>query len=292
MENCPNLNKLEDLTKDELSEAIEEFGISESELEALLEKEELYRKKQGNTCIPDSNLCEFCRNNKKQQKFCWDCDCGSLYVPMTQPLFNLAIMYLLLEEGISSGNNAIQQVAFRDAIKTIIHPIGIEEVIKRYRNDLIKHQKGFSSIDELENVVSEYSFKQGEITEKEKESRKKIGTFRCHSNVCTHCAFSNQFNTIFCWQCDGGSNFRNGILSLEYFRRALMYINTAFGEGNGNEWKTYFAEGLKWAIKPYATEEELIDKYGFEYVTELEIDDLMKQEIDEYNQMYSGKPLY
>lgn len=292
MEKYPNLNKLEELTKEELYTAIEEFGITESKLDALWEKEELYRQKHGNTCIPDTNLCEFCRNNKKQQKFCWDCDRGSLYVPLTQPLFNLAIMYLSLEAGISSGNNTIQQVAFRDAIKTIIHPIGIEEVIKRFREDLIKYQKGFSSIDELENVKSKYSFIQGEITGEEKENREKIGSFRCHFNVCTHCVFSNQFNTKFCWQCDSGSNFRNGILSLKFIRKALMYINTAFGEGNGNEWKSYFAEGLKWAIKPYATEADLIEKYGFEYVTELEINDFMQQEIDEYNIMYSGKVLY
>ena len=292
MEKCPNLNKLEELTKDELSEAIEEFGIAESKLDALWEKEILYRREHGDTYPPSSDLCEFCRNNKKQQKFCWDCDSGSLYVPMTQPLFNLALMYLSLEASISSGNNAIQQIAFRDAIKTIIHPIGIEEAIKRFRDDLIKYQNGFSSVDELENAESKYSFKQGKITKEEEENRKKIGTLRCHSNVCTHCAFSNQFDTKFCWQCDSGSNFRNGIRSLEYIRKALMYINTAFGEGKGNDWKTYFAEGLKWAIKPYATEEELIDKYGFEYVTESEIDDFAQQEIDEYNIMYSGKALY
>lgn len=289
MENYSNLNKLEDLTRDELFEAVEGHGITESEIDALMQKEQTYRMTHGNTCQPDSNLCDLCRNNKKHQKFCWDCDLGSLYIPITQPLLNLAIIYLALEGGISSGNNSIQQVAFRDAIKTLIHPTGIDAIIKKYHDDLIEHQKGFSSIDEIENVESKYTFEQGEITVEELEKRNKFGTFRSHANACNHCAFSDQFNTEFCWKCDSGSNFRNGIRSLEYIRKALMYINTAFGEGNGNEWKIYFAEGLKWAIKPYVTEEELIDKYGFEYVTETELDNFMQQEIDEYNQMYGGK---
>jgi hypothetical protein len=292
MNKYPNLDKLEELTKDELNEVIEEFGIPERVLDNLIDREETYRMEHNDTCIPDSNLCEYCRNNKKKQKFCWDCDSGSLYVPMTYSLFHLSMVYLTLENVIQQGNNSIQTIAFRDAIKTLIHPIGIEEAIKRYREDLIKFQKGFSSIEEMENAESEYSFKQGEISAEEKENREKFGTFRCHSNACTHCAFSNQFNTKFCWLCNSGSNFRNGIRSLEYITKSLMYINTAFGEGKGSDWKTHFAEGLIWAIKPYATEPELIDKHGFEYITKSEIDDFAQQEIDEYNRMYSGKPLF
>jgi len=241
---------------------------------------------------PDRNLCKFCRNYKKKQKFCRNCDRGSFYVPMTQPLFNLAMLYLSLESMIDNGDNSLKITALRDAIKTLIHPIGIEEAVERYREDLMSIKKDTLSIDDIEKAQAKYSFNQGEPTETEEENRMKFGTTRCHSNACTHCVFSNQFNTKFCWKCDRGSNFRNGIRSLEYVEKALMFINTAWGEGAGSEWKFYFAEGLKWVIKPYTTEEKLIQKHGFKYVTEEEVDNFAQQEIDEYNIMYSGKTLY
>jgi len=285
-------NKLEELTKDELNEMLNEFGILDEEPEKLYEKECQYRQEQGNTFSPDDNLCRYCRNNNQKQKFCWDCDKGSLYIPLTRPLFNLVLMYLSLDAGMDNAGNKLQQTGLRDAMKILIQPFGINEAIDKYKDEILNDEKGYNSLDEIENANTKNSFKQCEKTEEEDKNRYDFGTFRCNENACKHCIYNDRFNTKFCWKCDRGSNFRNGIRSIDTIEKILMWINTAFGERKGNDWKLYVAEGLRWAITPYTTEEQLIEKNGFQYISEEDINYIMECEDNEYRILNEGKSLY
>lgn len=291
MINNRDFNKIEELTKEEFNRLIDENNFPRQLIDKiydeLYDKEIHYRKEHGESWSPNSNLCKYCRNNNQKQKFCWDCDKGSLYTPTTRPLFNLLLMYLSLGAGIESANNKLQQAGFRDALRVLLQPFGIDKAIQKYKNHIIDND--CNTFPKIEKAKNKYKFKQPAESEIENKEREKKGTLRCHENACTHCKYNDRFNTVFCYNCDSGSNFRNGIRSIDTTYKYLMYINTAFGKGEGSDWKLYFAEGLKWAIAPYIKEENLIEKYGFEYVTQNELEEILRAEDEDYKLLDEGE---
>lgn len=122
--------------------------------------------------------------------------------------------------------------------------------------------------------------------DEEEEYREEHGTFPVNDVVCNVCAHRQRKmeDDPFCWDCDAGSLFQPATRSLEQIHKILMFINTASGEAleNGEDNQTRslmrigFAEGLKWVVKPYATEEQLYEEFGFEYTS---LDDLAPEDL-------------
>ncbi|NCC64723.1 MAG: hypothetical protein EOM15_08720 [Spirochaetia bacterium] len=66
-----------------------------------------------------------------------------------------------------------------------------------------------------------------------------------------------------------------------------MYINTIMGEGGHSDdrktvFRTGFAEGIQWLLKPYTTEELLSEESGYECISKELFDSIVKQEDEEY----------
>ena len=72
-----------------------------------------------------------------------------------------------------------------------------------------------------------------------------------------------------------------------------MFINTISGEALMNQLRNEeltiirigIAEGLKWIIAPYTTEHELIEKSGFEYISEEDMNFIIQTEDEEYEEL-------
>jgi hypothetical protein len=275
--------------------------FSTDEIEKIMKEERDYRFVHGDTLSPDENLCKYCRNIDKQNKFCWDCDSGSIYKPITRPLFNIFLMYFSLCDGLETAKNnnksdstLIIQQGFIEALKFVISPFGsINDIEKKYGEKIITYYNGCPSPEEIMNEDIKYNFKQMKETKDEKEYREKIGTIRPDSIACNFCKYNDRFASKFCWDCSLGSNFKNGIRSVEIIFKMLMLMNTIVGEasiehGSDEEltlMRLGFAESLKWVIQPYATEEELIEKHGFQYITEDDVNNDIEFENVEYREL-------
>lgn len=270
--------------------------LSKKEIENKIKEELNYRMEHGNTFPADENLCKYCRNIDKQNKFCWDCNSGSKYTPITRPLFNLYLMYFSSLDGLESAkmdNKAdntiiIMQQGFIEALKFVLSPFGsILDFERKYGEKVISYCDGCPTPEEIMIEETTCEFKQMIETKKEKEYREKIGTIRPDKMTCNFCKYSDRFGTQFCWDCSLGSNFKNGIRSIDIISKMLMRINTIFNEYDEEKklGLTGFAEGLKWIIEPYTTENELIEKYGFSYITEEDINSEVEFENDEYRKL-------
>lgn len=125
-----------------------------------------------------------------------------------------------------------------------------------------------------------------EFMDEEEQYREEHGTFPVNDVVCDACLHRQRRmeDDPFCWDCDAGSLFQPVTRNLEKIHRMLMLINTTAGEalqkGEGDSPQSLmrigFAEGLKWIVKPYATEEQLYDEFGFEYTS---IDDFNPEDL-------------
>jgi hypothetical protein len=271
--------------------------LSDKEIDCIMREEDKYRIAHGNTCAPDENLCKYCRNIDKQNHFCWDCDSGSMYLPITRPLYNLCLMFLSLNSELENAENdpdadrvkISKQKGVIESLRFVMQPFGIKEALYRFQDEII-NGKDYYTLKEIENAEMKYTFKQKKETEEEKKYREKVGTIRCYKDACTHCKYNYRFDKKFCWDCDRGTNFRNGIRSIQTIEKMLMFINTESGEALMNQVRNEemtiirisLAEGLKWIIEPYTTEEELIEKNGFEYVSNEDINLIIQQENEEY----------
>jgi hypothetical protein len=275
--------------------------LSEREINRIMEEEYKYRTAHGGTCNPDENLCKYCLNIDKQNHFCWDCDSGSKYLPITRPLFNLCLMFLSLSSGleeaeINSGTHNVtilQKKGMIEALRFVMQPFGLDAVVKKFKNEIVDNEKDYHTLFEIENATMKYVFNQPDESKKEAKYRETIGTIRCHENACTHCKYNDRFDTEFCWDCDRGTNFKNGIRSIQTIEKMLMFLNTKSGEAlmnhDRNEEITIIrigmVEGLKWIINPYTTEEELIEKNGFEYVSKEDMNFTIQMEDEEYEEL-------
>lgn len=269
--------------------------LSKDEMDKKIKEELDYRMEHGNTLPADENLCKYCRNIDKLNKFCWNCDSGSKYIPITRPLFNIFLMYISSSDGLKSANLdkdaddtiIIMQQGFIEALTFVTSPFGsIHDFSKKYGDKVIEYCDGCPSPEEImvENLKCE--FKQKKETKSEKEYRETIGTIRPDKMACNFCKYNDRFGTKFCWDCSLGSSFKNGIRSIDIISKMLMRINTIFNEYD--EEKKHgligFAEGLKWVIQPYTSEVELNEKYGFKYITEEDIYNEVEFENAEYSE--------
>jgi hypothetical protein len=278
---------------------IEYDYLSDREIEKIMREEEKYRMAHGDTCVPDGNLCKYCRNIDRQNHFCWDCDSGSKYLPITRPLFNLFLMFLSLNSGLEEAEKnkeadkiiIFQQKGVIEALRFVMEPFGLNNVVKKFKNEIMNNKNDHNAPAEIENIKMKYSFKQEKETEEENDYRGTVGTIRCHTNACTYCKYNYRFSTKFCWDCDRGTNFKNGIRSMQTIEKMLMFLNTESGEAimshDRNDEMTIIrmgmAEGLKWIIEPYTTEEELIEKNGFEYIGKEDMNFTIQMEDEEYD---------
>ncbi len=279
----------------------EEF-LSDIEVDQLIQTEMEYRQNNGDTYPPDENLCKYCLNIDKQNHFCWDCDRGSKYIPITFPLYNIVLMLCSLNAGLDDAKEnpdsdeiiIIKQQGMIEALKFVIQPFGTyHETLQYFSDDILGNEKDYSDPSEIEKALREKVFVQTTETRKEDDYRLEVGTIRCHQNACNHCKYKERFDSKFCWSCDRGTNFRNGIRSIDTISMMLMHINTSLGDnlsnGTTDENQTILsigiAEGLKWVIKPYTTEEELIEKNGFEYISSEDVKLAIGCEDEEYNNL-------
>ncbi|GHV80047.1 hypothetical protein AGMMS49944_18380 [Spirochaetia bacterium] len=269
--------------------------MSEKEINQLIQKEMDYRQKHGDTYSADENLCKYCRNIDKQNHFCWDCDSGSKYIPITRPLFNLCLMFLSLNSALeeAEGNLISQQKGMIEALRFVMQPFGLNNVATKFKDEIMNNEKDYHTpltLAEIEKAKVKNIFKQSKENKKEIEYRKTVGTIRCHENACAHCKYNDRFGTEFCWDCDRGTNFKNGIRSIQTIEKMLMFLNTQRGEVllnheadiNMTMVRIGLAEGLKWIIEPYITEEELFERNDFEYVSKEDINSTIKMEDEEY----------
>ena len=280
----------------ESMEWLDDEILSNAEIEKIRKEEENYRISNGYTCPPDENVCKFCRHIDKKNPFCWDCNLGSRYETITFPLFNICLtitsLTYIIEEYKSipdfDQNNILRKIGFLEALKTVIQPFELTAAIKKYEKEI--NNNNFLIPDEIENVKVKNKFKQSKITAEEIEYENKHGIFLPKKNVCEHCKFNSKFGTIFCWECLAGTKFKNGIRSIEIIKKLFHYLNTESGEslekGEHNSnlkiIRLGFAEGLKWVIKPYITDESIIYEDGYEYIGADEMDFFLEQEIEEY----------
>ncbi|MDR1786175.1 MAG: hypothetical protein LBR23_06930 [Spirochaetaceae bacterium] len=277
--------------------------LSDTQIDRIIQEERNYRLAHGGTIGPEENVCRNCRNIDVQNHFCWDCAFGSLYVPMTRPLYNIALMLFAVNsalQGAENDENADQNMRLRQtgmltALQFVLHPFGIENVAKKFLDDATASGIDFSNQQEIENAEAVYTFEQGEETEEEKHYRAKVGTARAHEKVCIHCKYNDRFGTQFCWDCDRGTNFRSGIRSINTIGKMFACLNTVAGEDIVNQahdtektiLRISVIEGLKWIIAPYTTEEELLEKqdeYG-ECVSKRDMDFIIKTEDEEYEEL-------
>ena len=118
------------------------------------------------------------------------------------------------------------------------------------------------------------------MTKEESKYREGVGSFPTNDEVCNSCINRNKRKEKICWDCDAGSNFKSVTRSLKEIHQMIMVINTNLGNGNidgSNDpqkvmQSMVFTEALKWVIKPYGSEEDLYNEFGFEY-TELDAED-------------------
>lgn len=273
--------------------------LCDSEIDKLIQDEMEYRQNNGDTCSPDENICKYCLNIDKQNHFCWDCDRGSKYIPITFPLYNIVLMICSLQAGLDDAKEnenvdqtiIIKQQGIIEALKFVIQPFGdYHETLQYFSDEILNNDKDYSDPVEIENAKQKNMFVQSNETRKESNYRLKVGTIRCHQNACNYCKYKERFNSEICWDCDRGTNFKNGVRSIDTISKMLMYINTSLGENLSNmrsdENNTILnigiAEGFKWVIKPYTTEEELIEKNGFEYISSDDIKAVIDSEDEEY----------
>ena len=275
---------------------------SESQIDALIQEEMTYRKNNGDTCSSDENLCHQCRNIDRQNHYCWNCDSGSLYIPITFPLYNIVLMLSSLLSGHEDASKKynsdhlllIQQQGMINALKFAIQPFGtVETTFKYFAEEILSNEIDYCTPEEIENAIQKTKTNRQKETIEENTHRSKVGTINCHINACNHCKYRERVNSVFCWDCDRGTCFKNGVRSIDTIAKTLMYINTVMGEANTsrdrNENQTLtnigFAEGLKWVIKPYTTEEALIDESGFEYITQEDFESPIRSEDEGYNSL-------
>jgi hypothetical protein len=281
--------------------------MNENEINKLIAEEQTYRIEHGDTFPPDENLCKYCRNIDKRNHFCWDCDSGSRYVPITWPLFNLCLMFLSLSSGLKEAETnpvadkatILRQKGMIEALRFVMQPFGLNEDVRKFSDEIMNNEKGYHTIIEIEKAKMKYVFKQSKVTKGEGNYRETVGSMRCYKNVCTHCKYNYRFGTKFCWGCDLGTNFKNGIRSIQTIEKMLMFINTESGEALNNHERNEeltilrigLAEGLKWIIKPYTTEESLIEKNGLEYTSKKDMNFTIQMEDAEYEELNNNKAL-
>jgi hypothetical protein len=267
--------------------------------ERMFEQEQAYRFKKGVTIAGDDALCEHCRNYNRTDRFCWDCDRGSLYVPLTFPLYTIVLLLSSLRSGLESATDKegsdsttlILQQGFIAALIFAIQPFGtFEAALAHFADEMLSDEAIYRNPKDIEKVFRPLTTIDHTVSEDEKRYRAEFGAIACHQNACEHCKYFGRLDTPFCWDCNRGSHFKNGIRLLHTLSKTLMYINTTMGEalqsGHRDERKTVFrtgfAEGIKWLIKPTTTEEQLIEAHGNEYITKELFDSIVKREDEDY----------
>ncbi|QEN03312.1 hypothetical protein EW093_00855 [Thiospirochaeta perfilievii] len=249
-----------------------------------------------NDIYTDEFMCSSCRNLDIKTGICIKCDAGSNYSPMTFPVYNIVLMFLSLNEGLKiakDNHNSDQYIitmqnGFIEALKFVLEPYGnINSILHEFSTMIMEDSIDYIEPKEIENAIASFNFYKQE-TKEEIAFRSKIGSIRPNVVACNNCKNKKHFNTEYCWSCDAGSNFNSGIRSINTIQKMFMFINTVIGEkvnkgqSNNIQLNMGIAEGLKWIIKPFTTEEELNNKYGFSYVSEQDIQSVINLENENF----------